>query len=218
MSACLPATSIAASDEPPKYTGRCGDWIGLTVEKALLEAVVLPLIVERCRRCPGCLDDIEVFARAGVALVLGEEVAVLLEFLIVAAGDDVHAGPAVGEVIEGGELAGRDGRRREAGPVRDHQIDALRHRGRIGRDQLAVRRGGVEGDEEAVEAAVFLRLGEGPDVVAVDDRSFRGMGLGLVAGADEADELDILCHGILLFTSQMPMARRARDGSVSRRG
>ena len=160
-----------------------------------LEAIVLPGIVEGLRTGPRCLDHIEVFARAGIALVLGEEVAILPEFLIVAAGDDVNAGPAIGEMIEGGELAGGDGRGSEPGPVGDHQIDALGHRSRISRNLLAFRRGGMEGDEKAVEAAIFLRLGESPDVVAIDDRSLGGMSLRLVVGADKANELDVLAHG-----------------------
>ena len=65
----------------------------LDVREGALEAIVLPGIVEGLRTAPRCLDHIEVFARAGIALVLGEEVAILAEFLIVAAGDDVNTRP-----------------------------------------------------------------------------------------------------------------------------
>ena len=70
----------------------------------------------------------------------------------------------------------------------------------------------MEGDEKAVEAAIFLRLGESPDVVAVDDRSLGGMSLRLVVGADEANELDVLAHGCLLFG----MVRTPHAGRRSR--
>ena len=65
----------------------------LDVREGTLEAIVLPGIVEGRLTGPRCLHHIEILARAGIALVLGEEVAILLELLVVAAGDDVNAQP-----------------------------------------------------------------------------------------------------------------------------
>jgi len=38
-------------------------------------------------------------------------------------------------------------------------------------DLQAIRRVGVEGEQRAVEAGVFMRLGDGLDVVSIDDRA-----------------------------------------------
>ncbi len=43
------------------------------------------------------------------------------------------------------------------------------HRGDVLADQDALGRGRVEGEQDAVEAAIFLRLGERLDVIQVDD-------------------------------------------------
>jgi hypothetical protein len=74
-------------------------------------------------------------------------------------------------MIERGKLAGRDRRGSKAGTMRNHQVDALRHRGGVSRNVLALRGCGVECDKKAVKAAVFLRLGQSADVVPVDDKS-----------------------------------------------
>ena len=101
------------------------------------------------------------------------------------------------------------------GPVRDHQVDALRHRGGVSGNVLALRRGGMEGDKEAVEAAVFLRLGHSPDVVAVDDRPLGWMNLRLVLRADKANKLNVLAHGGLLFLRSDERAAGRRSQTVS---
>ena len=73
----------------------------------------------------------------------------------------------------------------------------------------------MEGDEEAVEAAIFLRLGESPDVVAVDDGSLGGMGLRLVVRADEANKLDVLAHGCLLFHESVRAPHAGRRSQMA---
>jgi hypothetical protein len=171
----------------------------LHIREGALKAVVPPGIVKGRLAGPGRFHHIEIFARAGVALVLGQEVAILPELMIIAAGDDVNAGAAVGEVIESGELAGGHCRCGKARAMRDHQVDALGDRGSISRDVLAFRGCRVECDKEAIKASVFLRLGQGANVVAVDDRSLGGMDLRLVLRADKANELNVLAHGGLLF-------------------
>ena len=61
----------------------------------------------------------EVFVGAAVAAIVVQPVAVLPLFPVVAAGDDVEGDASVGETVEGGGLAGGEGRGDEAGPVRD---------------------------------------------------------------------------------------------------
>ena len=71
------------------------------------------------------LDDVEVLVGTGVAVVLGQVVALALLLGVVAAGDDVDRDPAAGELVEGGEALGRPGGEDEAGPVGDEDAEPL---------------------------------------------------------------------------------------------
>jgi hypothetical protein len=97
----------------------------------------------------------------------------------------------------------------EAGAVGDHEVQALGHRGGVGDDQLAFRRGRAEGDQGAVEAAFVMGDGDGLDIVAVDDRAGGRMDLGLMLSADDADEFD--GHG------EAPIWYRGRVSKMRRR-
>jgi hypothetical protein len=148
------------------------------------------LIVERLFAGPFLADDVQILAGAGVALVLGQVVAVLGQLVVRAAGDDVHGNAAAGELVQRGQLAGRDCGGGEAGAVGDHEAQALGYRRGMRDDQLAFRRGRAEGDQGAVEAAFIVGDGDALDIVTVDHRALGGVDLGLVLGADDADEFD----------------------------
>ena len=82
---------------------------------------------------------VEVFVGAVVALVLEQVVAVAALLAVAAAGDDVDADPAAGELIERGECPRGQRRRHEARPVRDQEVQPLGVRGRVSRHLGAVR-------------------------------------------------------------------------------
>ncbi len=163
-----------------------------------LDLVEAPGVVERPLARPLRLHHVEVLVRAGVAVVLGEEVAVLALLGVVATGDDVHGDAAAAELVERRELPRGDGGRGEAGAMRDHQAEAARERGGVGGHQHAVGRRRVEGDERAVEAGLLVGAGDAPDVVDVDDRPLRRVDLGHGLGVqvtDEFDAVDVDAHG-----------------------
>jgi hypothetical protein len=74
-------------------------------------------------------------------------------------------------MVQGRELARRDGGRREAGAVSDHQPEPFRHRSDLRRQQDRIRRRRVERHQHPVEAAPFVGLGEQAQVVPVDHRA-----------------------------------------------
>ena len=86
---------------------------------------MLALVVEGLVAGPRLLDDLDVLAGAGVALVLGEDVALALLLVVVAAGDEVHREPAVADLVERGEGLGRERRVRQVGPVGEQQLQVL---------------------------------------------------------------------------------------------
>ncbi len=175
----------AAEVEPDPRTLRGAD-LGVEV----LDLVVAALVGKRLLRGPGLLEDVQVLVGAVVALVLGQVVPVAALLGVAAAGDDVHRDPAAGELVQGGERAGRQRRRDESGAVRDQEAEALGVRGGVGGDLGAVGPGRAVADEHPVEPGVLVRPGEAPHVVGVDDRACGQPDLRLVLGADHADELD----------------------------
>ena len=99
-------------------------------------------------------------------------VAVLCQLDIVAAGDDMHGDAAARDLIERRKLARRQRRGREAGPVRDHQLQPLRDvRDMLG-NQDTLGRGRVERDQHAVEPNIVLRLRHRLDMVHIDGGPF----------------------------------------------
>jgi hypothetical protein len=127
---------------------------------------------------------------AGVALVLGQVVAVLGQFLVRAAGDDVDRDAAAGELVQRRQLAGGQGGSGEAWTVGDHEAQARVTEAAWATTSWLSGRGGVEGDQDAVEAAVLVGAGDALDIVAVDDRAAGRMDFRGVLSADKADEFD----------------------------
>ena len=168
MSACLPATGMAASEDPP----------------------VFAVVIEGLFAGPFLADDVEIFVRPGVALVLGQMVAVLRQLIVGAAGDDVHRDASARELVQRRQLPRRHGGRREAGTVGDHEAQVLGHRRRMRGRQDAFRRGGAKGDQGSIKPAVVVGLGDGLDIVSVERRARARMNLGSVLEADEANEFD----------------------------
>ena len=180
-----------------------------------LHLIVFAAVVERSGAGPFLAHDVEVFLGAGVALVLGQVIAVLAHLVIGATGDDVDGDTAAGELVEGGQLTRRYGGGGEARTVSDHETEAPGHRGGVGHDQLTFGCGGAERHQSPIEPAVVVRLGGGLDEVGVEDRTFVPMGFRARVGADEANELD--GHGGLQSDGlSLPGQRRAqprRSGS-----
>jgi len=156
----------------------------------VLEAVVRAFMVEGLLRRPHLVQHFEVFVGAGVALVVVEPVAVAALFLVGAAGDVVHAEPAAAELVERGELPRGQRRRDEAGTVREHEVDALGDRGRVGHGERGVGAGRVVRHQHAVEARRLVGLREGAHVVAVERGALGRVDLRDLLALDHSDEFD----------------------------
>ena len=96
---------------------------------------------------------------------------------------------AVGEMVEGRDLAGRQGRRDEARPVCDQEAQPFGVLGGILGDQEALGRGGGVADQRQVEAGRVVRLGIGPQV-GHGDAALDDVDGGLAAGRRDADHAD----------------------------
>ncbi len=121
-----------------------------------MHAVELAGEIERLLARPGELHQFEILGGAPVALDLRAEVAVAVLLLVGLAGDDVHGEPAVGQVIEGRDLARHQGRRDEARPVRHQVAEPLGVRGGMQRDEEALRGRGRVADQREVEAGLVV--------------------------------------------------------------
>ena len=98
-------------------------------------------------------------AARAVALLLGGEVAVALLLGVAGAGDDVQGDAALGQVIEGRDLAGGQGRRHEARAMGDQKAQPLGVMGGVlGHQETFGRRGRVA-DQRQVEARLVVGLG-----------------------------------------------------------
>ena len=184
---------------------------GADVGVGALEAVVGAVVVDGRVRGPDLLQDLQVLVGAAVPLVVGEVVAVLRLVDVAAAGDDVECQPTSGELIEGGELAGGDGRGDEAGPVGQQDAEPLGAGGGVRGDEEAVRGVREVADEDPIEAAALVGLREVADVVVIEDRETRRDDLRLSAVRDHAKEVDR--HRRILSRSQESGVRsRCRGG------
>ena len=154
------------------------------------EAVVFPGMIHRAGLGPDALEDVHVFVGARVALVLRQRVAVAQLVHIVAAGDHVDRRASAGDLIQRGELARRQRRRDEAGPVREQEAQPLGVRRRRGGQQEPVGPVGEIAHQHAVEARRLRRLGEVADVAAIEDQRPRRMDLRGMPVMDHADEFD----------------------------
>jgi hypothetical protein len=160
------------------------------VAPEVLDVVVGALVVERLAARPGELEDVEVLVGAGVALVLGEVVAVARHLGVGAARDGVQGDATARELVERREHARRDGRRHEPGAVRDEEAQPLGVLNGVGRDLRAFREHRRRADQHLVEARILVGARDAPGVLAVDDRAGGPLDLRLLARVDQSDEFN----------------------------
>ncbi len=144
---------------------------GLDLRKALRKAIELAFMVERRGLGPDAAQDVQVLVGARIALVMVEEVAVALLLAVRAARDEMHPEAAAAELVKRGDLARGQRRCGKAGAVRQHEMDALGHAGRVGDGQRGRRPGGMVRHQDAVEAGLLVGLGKGAHIVAIDHRT-----------------------------------------------
>ena len=121
--------------------------IGLDIGIRAVDPVELAMVIERAVAGPDPADDLEIFAGAPVAVVLGQEVAFAGLILIAGAGDDVQRHPALRQLVEGGNLPRRQRRCNGARTVRDQELDPLGMVGGIKRDGETFGSGSVISDQ-----------------------------------------------------------------------
>ena len=155
-----------------------------------LHLVELALVVEALGRRPLALDDVEELVGAAVAGRLVGEVAVAGLVGVVAAGDHVQGDPAGVERVDRGVLAGGDRRGDEAGPVRQQHAEPFGRVQDLAGDHEPVGHGRAVRDEHPVEAGLLVHAGDTVQVIGLDDGPRQCVGLGVVAGVGDSDELD----------------------------
>ncbi len=175
---------------------------------------MLALVVEGLVRGPDLLDDPDVLAGAGVALVLGEGVALAALFVVVAARDEVHGQAALADLVEGGEGLRGEGRVRDVGPVGQEDLEPVQPARDVGGGRRRVRRSGAVGEQHPVPVVVLVRAGEPERVLLVEGGAGARGGFGTVVGGGDAKEL----HGHGQGLSSSPLVPRlvrteARRGS-----
>ena len=109
---------------------------------------------------PGQLHHVQVFLRPAVALDFRREIAVAVLLGIGLAGDDVQRATATRQLIEGRDLARHQGRRHEARPVGDEELQLLGPGRCMQSDQEALRRRRGIADERHIEARGLMGLCE----------------------------------------------------------
>ncbi len=180
--------------------------VGLDRREGALQRIERAVVVERLLRRPFPADDLEIFVGSGITLRLDGVIAVARHFLIGAAGDDVDGDAAAAQLVQRRQLARRQGRLGEARAVCDQEAELRGDCRGVGRHDLAFRRIGAEGDQDAVEIARFLPPGRRLDIGAIkpactlgpagQDIAVRALGFGRIVEADITDEFD--AHGRLL--------------------
>ncbi len=149
---------------------------------------MLALVVEGLPARPGLLDDPDVLAGPVVALVLRQEVALALLFVVVAARDEVHGEPAVAELVEGREGLGGERRVRHVGPVGEQDLEPVELRDDVRGGGCRVRCAGRVGEQDAVPVVVLVGAGQAQRVVAVEGGAAAGVGLRAVVGGGDSEE------------------------------
>ena len=132
----------------------------------------------------------DIFVGAFVAFVVFQVVAVALLFFVRTPGDEVHAEPAAAELVERRDLPRRERGRREARPMRQHEVDLLGVRRCMRDRQGGARAGRVMRHQNTVEAGLLVCLREITNVVAIDDRALRWMNFRHALGLNHSDEFD----------------------------
>ena len=160
----------------------------------VLEVVELAVVVEGFRFGPDATHHGEVFVGAAVAGVMVEPVAVLPLLQVVAAGDDVQGDAPVAELVQGGGLAGGEGRGDEAGAMGDEVAQPLGVGGGVAGDFKAVGGGGRVAGEHHIEAGRLVGAGEVEDIVGVNAGG--DFGAGVDAAAEEAEGCALIGGGL----------------------
>lgn len=161
----------------------------------VVEPEELAVVAEGGRLGPRAAQQVDVLARARVAAVLRQVVALAGLLGVAAPGDEVDDRAALGQLVERRELLG--GHQRE-GRVRAQGHDRLEVLG-----ELADRRGDDErvrgrravGEQRVVVAAVLERGHVAPEVGEVDAAARHRLQLGRRVEVGEADELDLPGRG-----------------------
>ena len=133
---------------------------------------------------------VQVLIGAPVAGGLVGEVAVLALLLVAAPADDVHRGPPAAQLVQGGELAGRQRGGHEPGAVGEQHAQPLGvGHGVLGR-QEAVGTVRVVAGERPVEPARLVGACDLDDVGGIVDGAGGRDDLRRLLGGDPPDELD----------------------------
>jgi hypothetical protein len=112
--------------------------------------------------------------------------------LVRAARDDVHDQPAIAELIECRQLTRRKCGRDEARPMREQELEPRGLGSGVRSDLEAVWRGAVVPDQDAIEVAVLVCLGERRQVALVDVGAGSNVRLGRVLRRDETEDLEVV--------------------------
>jgi hypothetical protein len=119
--------------------------IRLDVREAILNLIIFAVVGKRLFAGPFGSNDIQKLVGARVTFVLVVNgVAVLLQLVGVASGDDMQGNPATGKLIDGGKLAGDQRRCGEAGPLRNQDMKPIGYAKHMLADLKPVRRSGMK--------------------------------------------------------------------------
>src|SRR4029079_8272755 len=122
--------------------------------------------------------------------------------------------PALGELVEGGDLPSRERRRHRARTVRDQELDSLGMVGGIERDRKTFGRGSVIADQNGIVVPLLMQPGK------VDHPFARYLALDqvnrdtLLLGADHTD--DPGWHGRFLKAQFLLQMKRATTADCKR--
>src|SRR6187455_1801324 len=83
------------------------------------------MMIDRAVAGPELPHHVEIFARAAVAVVLGQEVTLAGLVRVAGAGDDMQRHPPLRELVEGRDLPRGKCWRYRSRPVRDQELDPL---------------------------------------------------------------------------------------------
>ena len=96
--------------------------------------------------------------------------------------------PSARELVDGGELPRQQGRRGEAGPLRDQDVEPVGDAKHMLSDLQAIGRGGVKRQQHPVETGILVGLGYGLNMVTIQHRAGTHDGLRRIVVADISDE------------------------------
>ena len=151
----------------------------------LLQPVKFPLVIEGRGFGPDPFDHFHELTGPAVAGIVVQPVAVPVLLLIAASGDNVEGDPSAGQLVQGGQVPGSQGGGHKPGPVGYEVAQRFGPVGSVSRHRETFRSGRRVSDQNLVEAAVLVGLGEFGDVFRVYAcGDFVG---GVYAAAEEAN-------------------------------